>query len=38
MKQREIWFAKLNPMKGKEWRGNWPVIIISGHTMSVTSL
>lgn len=34
MKQREILFAKLNPMKGKEWRGNWPVIIVSGNAIN----
>ncbi len=34
MKQREIWFANLNPTKGREQRGIRPVVIISGNAMN----
>lgn len=34
MKQREIWLADLNPVKGSEQYGVRPVVIISGNTMN----
>ena len=34
MKQREIWLADLNPVKGSEQHGIRPVVIISGNTMN----
>ena len=34
MKQRDIWFADLNPTKGSEHSGVRPVVIISGNTMN----
>ena len=34
MKQREIWWADLNPVQGSEQRGTRPVVIISGNTMN----
>ena len=34
MKQREIWFANLNPTKGREQRGIRPVVIISDNDMN----
>ena len=34
MKQREIWFADLNPTKGSEQSGIRPVVVISGDTMN----
>jgi mRNA interferase MazF len=34
MKQREIWQADLNPVKGSEQRGIRPVVIISGNSMN----
>ncbi|WP_159475479.1 type II toxin-antitoxin system PemK/MazF family toxin [Dyadobacter sp. 3J3] len=34
MKQREIWWADLNPVQGSEQRGKRPVVIISGNTMN----
>ncbi len=34
MKQREIWFADLNQVKGSEQRGIRPVVIISGNAMN----
>jgi mRNA interferase MazF len=34
MKQREIWFADLNPIKGSEQRGIRPVVVISGNAMN----
>lgn len=34
MKQREIWFADLNPVKGSEQRGIRPVVIVSGNAMN----
>ena len=34
MKQGEIWFADLNPLKGSEQKGIRPVVIISGNAMN----
>ena|ERR1043165_1723709 len=34
MKQREIWYANLNPAKGREQRGIRPVVIVSGNAMN----
>ncbi len=34
MKQREIWYADLNPVKGSEQKGHRPVVIISGDLMN----
>ena len=34
MKQREIWYANLNPGKGTEQLGFRPVVIISGNLMN----
>lgn len=34
MKQREIWYANLNPGKGSEQQGLRPVVIISGNLMN----
>jgi mRNA interferase MazF len=34
MKQREIWFADLNPVKGSEQRGIRPVVVVSGNAMN----
>jgi mRNA interferase MazF len=34
MKQREIWRADLNPVKGSEQKGIRPVVIISGNAMN----
>jgi mRNA interferase MazF len=34
MKQREIWIADLNPVKGSEQRGIRPVVVISGNAMN----
>jgi mRNA interferase MazF len=34
MKQRDIWLADLNPVKGQEQRGKRPVVIISGNAMN----
>jgi len=34
MKQREIWYADLNPTRGREQKGVRPVVIISGDTMN----
>ena len=34
MKQREIWWADLNPVKGSEQRGVRPVVVISGNAMN----
>jgi len=34
MLQRDIYFADLNPIKGKEQKGKRPVVIISGNTMN----
>ncbi|MCX6284346.1 MAG: type II toxin-antitoxin system PemK/MazF family toxin [Bacteroidetes bacterium] len=34
MRQREIWLADLNPVKGSEQSGIRPVVIISGNAMN----
>lgn len=34
MKQGEIWYADLEPVKGSEQSGKRPVVIISGPTMN----
>jgi mRNA interferase MazF len=34
MKQGEIWFADLNPSKGREQDGQRPVVIISGNLLN----
>lgn len=34
MKQREIWYANLNPTKGREQHGIRPVVIVSGNAMN----
>jgi mRNA interferase MazF len=34
MKQGEIWYAKLNPIKGQEQAGIRPVVIISGNLLN----
>ena len=34
MNQKDIYFADLNPVKGKEQKGKRPVVIISGNTMN----
>jgi len=34
MKQREIWLADLNPVKGSEQKGVRPVVVISGNAMN----
>ena len=34
MKQGEIWFAELNPIKGSEQAGFRPVVIISGNALN----
>ena len=34
MKQRDIWMADLNPVKGSEQTGIRPVVIISGNAMN----
>lgn len=34
MKQGEIWFANLNPIKGQEQAGIRPVVIISGNLLN----
>ena len=34
MKQKEIWLADLNPVKGSEQRGVRPVVVISGDSMN----
>ena len=34
MKQREIWVADLNPVKGKEQKGRRPIVVISGNAMN----
>ena len=34
MKQREIWYANLNPIKGREQKGIRPVVIVSGNSMN----
>lgn len=34
MKQREIWFADLNPAKGSEQKGHRPFVIVSGNMLN----
>ncbi|MCD4771892.1 MAG: type II toxin-antitoxin system PemK/MazF family toxin [Bacteroidales bacterium] len=34
MKQCEIWYANLNPVKGSEQKGFRPVVIISGNLLN----
>jgi mRNA interferase MazF len=34
MKQRDIWMADLNPVKGSEQQGTRPVVIVSGNAMN----
>ncbi|MFC2102145.1 type II toxin-antitoxin system PemK/MazF family toxin [Bacteroidota bacterium] len=34
MKQREIWYADLNPVMGSEQKGHRPVVIISGNLLN----
>jgi mRNA interferase MazF len=34
MKQCEIWYADLNPVKGSEQKGYRPVVIISGNVVN----
>jgi len=34
MKQREIWLADLNPVKGSEQQGISPVVVLSGNAMN----
>jgi mRNA interferase MazF len=34
VKQREIWLADLNPVKGNEQQGIRPVVVISGNAMN----
>jgi len=34
MKQAEIWYADLNPVKGSEQKGYRPVVIISGNLLN----
>jgi mRNA interferase MazF len=34
MKQGEIWYADLNPVKGSEQHGYRPVVIISGNVLN----
>ena len=34
MKQREIWLADLNPVKGSEQQGIRPIVVVSGNAMN----
>ena len=34
MKQREIWYSDLEPVRGSEQSGKRPVVIVSGPTMN----
>ena len=34
MKQREIWYADLNPVKGSEQKGIRPVVVVSGNMLN----
>ena len=36
MKQGEIWYGDLEPVKGSEQSGKRPVVIISGSAMNIT--
>ncbi|TSA24707.1 MAG: type II toxin-antitoxin system PemK/MazF family toxin [Bacteroidetes bacterium] len=35
MKQGEIWYADLNPVTGREQKGQRPVVIISGNLLNI---
>lgn len=35
MKQGEIWYADLEPVRGSEQSGRRPIIIVSGPTMNI---
>ncbi|MEK9154075.1 MAG: type II toxin-antitoxin system PemK/MazF family toxin [Patescibacteria group bacterium] len=35
-RQKDIWYAQLNPVKGSEQGGRRPIVIISGDTMNGT--
>ena len=37
MKQREIWYANLDPIEGREQSGKRPVVIISGNNLNENS-
>ncbi len=37
MRQREIWFANLDPTQGNEQTGLRPIVIISGDTMNINT-
>lgn len=34
MKQAELWYADLNPVKGSEQAGRRPVVVVSGNLMN----
>lgn len=34
MKQRDIWLADLNPVRGSEQKGSRPVVILSGNLLN----
>ena len=34
MRQKEIWYADLNPVKGREQAGYRPAVIISGNVLN----
>lgn len=34
MKQKEIWYADLNPVKGSKQKGHRPVVIVSGDMLN----
>ncbi len=34
MKQQEIWYADLNPIKGRDQNGVRPVVIVSGNNLN----
>ena len=36
VRQKDIWYAELNPTQGSEQGGRRPVVIISGNTMNET--
>lgn len=35
MKQKEIWFADLEPVEGSEQGGKSPIVIVSGETQNI---
>ncbi len=37
MKQQEIWYANLDPIKGREQSGVRPVVIVSGNNLNENS-